>query len=121
MSVYLDYLAEIESRRIQGLAPKPIEDGGLIFEMIALIREAGNEHRAGALKFFIYNTVPGTTSAAAVKAGFLKQIILGEAVVPEITPGFALELLSHMKGGPSIVALLDIALGDAPAIAELAG
>ena len=121
MSVYLDYLAEIESRRIQGLAPKPIDDGGLVFEIIALIKEAGNEHRADALKFLIYNTLPGTTSAAAVKAGFLKQIILGDVIVPEITPAFALELLSHMKGGPSIEVLLDIALGDAPAIAELAG
>ena len=121
MSVYLDYLAEIESRRIQGLAPKPIDDGGLVFEIIALIQDAGSEHRADALKFFIYNTLPGTTSAAAVKAGFLKQIILGEVTVPEITPAFALELLSHMKGGPSVIALLDIALGDAPAIAELAG
>ena len=120
MSVYLDYLAEIESRKIQGLAPKPIDDGGLVLEMIALIKDAGSEHRADALKFFIYNTLPGTTSAAAVKAGFLKQIVLGEAIVPEITPAFALELLSHMKGGPSITVLLDIALGDAPAIAELA-
>ncbi|MBO9379727.1 bifunctional aconitate hydratase 2/2-methylisocitrate dehydratase [Sphingomonas histidinilytica] len=121
MSIYLDYLAEIESRKIQGLAPKPIDDGGLIFEIIAIIKDAGNEHRADALKFFIYNTLPGTTSAAAVKAGFLKQIILGDVVVPEITPAFALELLSHMKGGPSVEVLLDIALGDAPAIATLAG
>ncbi|ATE63198.1 bifunctional aconitate hydratase 2/2-methylisocitrate dehydratase [Rhizorhabdus dicambivorans] len=121
MSVYLDYLAEIESRRIQGLSPKPIDDGGLIFEIIAIIKEAGNEHRADALKFFIYNTLPGTTSAAAVKAGFLKQIILGDVTVPEITPAFALELLSHMKGGPSVEVLLDIALGDAPAIAQAAG
>jgi aconitate hydratase 2/2-methylisocitrate dehydratase len=121
MSIYLDYLAEIESRKDQGLAPKPIDDGGLLFEIIALIKDAGSEHRADALKFFIYNTLPGTTSAAAVKAAFLKQIILGEATVPEITPAFALELLSHMKGGPSIGVLLDIALGDAPAIAEQAG
>lgn len=121
MSIYLDYLAEIESRKIQGLAPKPIDDGGLVFEIIAIIKDAGNEHRADALKFFIYNTLPGTTSAAAVKAGFLKQIILGDVVVPEITPAFALELLSHMKGGPSVEVLLDIALGDAPAIATLAG
>jgi aconitate hydratase 2/2-methylisocitrate dehydratase len=121
MSIYLDYLAEIESRKIQGLAPKPIDDGGLVFEIIAIIRDAGSEHRADALKFFIYNTLPGTTSAAAVKAGFLKQIILGDAVVPEITPAFALELLSHMKGGPSVEVLLDIALGDVPAIAALAG
>ena len=121
MSVYLDYLAEIETRKTQGLAPKPIDDGGLVFEIIALIKDAGNEHRADALKFFIYNTLPGTTSAAAVKAGFLKDIILGTAVVPEITPNFALELLSHMKGGPSIEVLLDVALGTAPALAKQAG
>ncbi len=121
MNLYLDYLAEIESRKTQGLAPKPIDDGGLTGEIIALIRDTGSEYRADALKFFIYNTLQGTTSAAGVKAAFLKQIILGETVVPEITPTFALELLSHMKGGPSIEALLDIALGDDAGLAQQAG
>ena len=121
MTLYLDYLAEIKSRESQGLAPKPIDDGGLTAEIIALIEDAGNEHRADALRFFIYNTLPGTTSAAGVKAAFLKKIILGETVVPEITPAFALELLSHMKGGPSIQVLLDVALGDDAAMAAQAG
>ncbi|WP_338808906.1 bifunctional aconitate hydratase 2/2-methylisocitrate dehydratase [Agrobacterium leguminum] len=121
MNLYLDYLAEIKSREPQGLAPKPIDDGALTAEIIELIKDAGSEHRADALKFFIYNTLPGTTSAAGVKAAFLKQIILGDVVVPEITPTFALELLSHMKGGPSIKVLLDIALGDDAAIATKAG
>lgn len=121
MNLYLDYLAEIKSREPQGLAPKPIDDGALTAEIIELIKDAGSEHRADALKFFIYNTLPGTTSAAGVKAAFLKQIILGEVVVPEITPSFALELLSHMKGGPSIKVLLDIALGNDAAIAAEAG
>jgi len=121
MTLYLDYLAEIKSRESQGLAPKPIDDGGLTGEIIALIEDAGNEHRADALRFFIYNTLPGTTSAAGVKAAFLKKIILGETVVPEITPAFALELLSHMKGGPSIQVLLDVALGDDAAMAAQAG
>lgn len=112
MSVYQDYLAEIDSRKTQGLAPKPIDDGKLIEEIIALIEDTGNEHRPGALQFFIYNTLPGTTSAAAVKAAYLKRIILGETLVDEITPAFALELLMHMKGGPSIRVLLDIALSD---------
>src|SRR3954469_19423978 len=102
MSLYLDYLAEIKSRETQGLAPKPIDDGALTAEIAAIIQDAGSEHRAGALKFFIYNTLPGTTSAAGVKAAFLRRVILGATVVPEITPDFALELLSHMKGGPSI-------------------
>ena len=121
MTLYLDYLAEIKSRESQGLAPKPIDDGALTAEIIALIEDAGNEHRADALRFFIYNTLPGTTSAAGVKAAFLKKIILGETVVPEITPAFALELLSHMKGGPSIQVLLDVALGDDAAMAAQAG
>ena len=67
---------------------------------------------------FIYNTLPGTTPAAGVKAQFLKEIVLGESVVAEITPDFAFELLSHMKGGPSIVVLLDLALGDDAAVAK---
>ncbi|MBB4350087.1 bifunctional aconitate hydratase 2/2-methylisocitrate dehydratase [Aliirhizobium cellulosilyticum] len=121
MNLYSEYLAEIKSREPQGLAPKPIDDGALIAEIITLIEDAGNQHRADALKFFIYNTLPGTTSAAGVKAAFLKKIILGETVVPEITPTFALELLSHMKGGPSVEVLLDIALGDDAAIAKEAG
>ena len=52
-----------------------------------------------------------TTSAAGVKAQFLKEIILKEVVVAEISPTFAFELLSHMKGGPSVEVLLDLALG----------
>lgn len=121
MNAYSDYLTEIKDRANQGLAPKPIDDGGLVRDIITLIEDAGNEHRADALKFFIYNTLPGTTSAADFKAAFLKKIVLGETVVPEITPTFALELLSHMKGGPSVKVLLDIALGDGGPIAELAG
>ncbi|MBB2196888.1 MAG: bifunctional aconitate hydratase 2/2-methylisocitrate dehydratase [Gluconacetobacter sp.] len=121
MNAYSDYLTEIKDRENQGLAPKPIDDGALVRDIITLIEDAGNEHRADALKFFIYNTLPGTTSAADVKAAFLKKIVLGETVVPEITPAFALELLSHMKGGPSIKVLLDIALGDDSTLAKQAG
>ncbi|MFK0335253.1 bifunctional aconitate hydratase 2/2-methylisocitrate dehydratase [Rhizobium sp. NPDC090275] len=121
MNLYLEYLAEIKSRETQGLAPKPIDDGALTGEIIALIEDAGSEYRADALKFFIYNTLPGTTSAAGVKAAFLKKIILGETIAPEISPKFALELLSHMKGGPSVEVLLDVALGNDAEIACQAG
>ncbi len=121
MNLYLDYLSEIKSREGQGLAPKPIDDGALVAEIITLIEDESSEHRTGALNFFIYNTLPGTTSAAGVKAAFLKKVILGEVVVPEVTPKFALELLSHMKGGPSVEVLLDIALSDDADIAAQAG
>ena len=120
MSVYTDYLEQIEARKGQGLHPKPIEDAELVEALIAQIEDAGNEHREASLQFFIYNTLPGTTSAAGAKARFLKRIVLGDAVVEEITPTFALELLSHMKGGPSVEVLLDLALGDDAGIARQA-
>ena len=117
MSLYEDYLTEIETRKAEGLNPKPIDDGALVEELIAQIKDTGNAHREDSLNFFIYNTLPGTTSAAGVKAAFLKEIILGQETVAEISPDFAFELLSHMKGGPSIAVLLDIALGDDAALA----
>lgn len=120
MSLYTDYLNEIEERKSQDLSPKPIEDGALLGEIISQIKDVGHEHREDSLKFFIYNTLPGTTSAAVVKAKFLKEIILSEASVKEISPSFAFELLSHMRGGPSIEVLLDLALGDDPGIAKQA-
>lgn len=113
MSLYSEYLDEIESRKKElGLNPKPIDSADLLSEIIAQIKDTGNEYREDSLKFFIYNTLPGTTSAAGVKAQFLKEIILGQESVAEITSEFAFELLSHMKGGPSIEVLLDLALSD---------
>ncbi|XXK34372.1 bifunctional aconitate hydratase 2/2-methylisocitrate dehydratase [Rhodobacteraceae bacterium nBUS_22] len=118
MSLYLAYLEEIETRKELGLSPKPIDDGLLTAELIAQIKDKDHEHRASSLNFFSYNTLPGTTASAGVKAEFLKEIIIGQADVPEITPVFAFELLSHMKGGPSVKVLLDIALGDESDIAK---
>ena len=118
MSLYTDYLLEIEERKSQELHPKPIEGGALLSEIISQIKDVNHEHREESVKFFIYNTIPGTTSAAGEKAKFLKKIILGDVVVEEISPSFAFELLSHMKGGPSVEVLLDLALGDDASIAR---
>ena len=120
MNIYQDYIQEIEERKAQGLHPKPIDSAELLSAIIEQIKDTANEYRADSLNFFIYNTLPGTTSAAGVKAKFLKEIILGESIVAEITPTYAFELLSHMKGGPSIEVLLDLALGNDEAIAKQA-
>ncbi|MRH98970.1 bifunctional aconitate hydratase 2/2-methylisocitrate dehydratase [Kriegella sp. EG-1] len=117
MSIYTDYLKEIEERKSQGLQPKPIDGSELLSKIIEQIKDVDNEYREASLNFFIYNVLPGTTSAAGVKAKFLKEIILGESVADEITPSFAFEQLSHMKGGPSVKVLLDLALGEDEAIA----
>ena len=120
MSLYSDYIKEIEDRKDQELHPKPIDSGELVAEIITQIKDSGNEHREDSLNFLIYNTLPGTTSAAVEKATFLKEVILGSSVIEEISPTFAFELLSHMKGGKSMEVLLDLALGEDASIAAQA-
>tara|TARA_B100001173_G_C16026083_1_gene564071 strand:+ start:446 stop:3244 length:2799 start_codon:yes stop_codon:yes gene_type:complete len=118
MSRYVKYLQEIKERKVEGLNPKPIDSDDLLSEIISQIKDKKNEHRSSSINFFIYNVLPGTTSAAKVKAKFLKEIILREFVVEEISPVFAFEQLSHMKGGPSIEVLLDLALGTDKSISK---
>ena len=70
MSIYKDYIKEIEQRKDQGLAPKPIDGAELLSEIIEQIKDLENDHRKDSINFFVYNTLPGTTSAAGVKARF---------------------------------------------------
>ena len=119
MSLYSEYMEEIKTREKElGLHPKPIDSAELLSEIITQIKDTNNKDRTDSLQFFIYNTLPGTTSAAGEKAKFLKEIILGEETLEEISPKFALELLSHMKGGPSVKVLLDLSLSDDDKIAK---
>ena len=120
MSLYLEYIQEIEDGKAQGLHPKPIDSGKLTAEIITQIKDLHNEHRSESLNFLIYNTLPGTTDAAVEKAKFIEEIILGASVVEEISGEFAFELLSHMKGGPSVKTLLNLALSDDIPIADKA-
>ena len=112
MNHYKNYLEEINKRRENGLNPKPIDNGELLSEIIDQIVDLNHIDRKDSLNFFIYNVIPGTTSAARVKAAFLKQIIVGDINLKEISPDFAFELLSHMKGGPSIEVLIDFISGN---------
>ena len=118
MSKYPTYLQEIEDRKAQGLHPKPIDDASLLNDIIDQIKDPNHPDRKDSLRFFLYNVLPGTTSAAGVKAAFLKELILGEVHVEEVDRASAFEQLSHMKGGPSIEVLLDLALGENNSIAE---
>ena len=116
-NIYQDYINEIEERKQQGLHPQPIDSAELLDEIINQIKDINNTERENCIYFFIYNVLPGTTAAAKVKAYFLKDIILEKSKIEEIKPDFALELLSHMKGGPSIQVLIDLALGNEESIA----
>ena len=121
MSLYESYLEEIEERKGMGLNPKPIDDESLANEIISQIKDNNNKYRKESLNYFIYNMLPGTTGAANAKAHFLKEIVTEDFSIDEISPDFALELLSHMKGGPSIEVLLDLALEGEEIIAKKAG
>ena len=121
MSLYESYLEEIEERKGMGLNPKPIDDESLANEVISQIKDNDNKYREDSLNYFIYNMLPGTTGAANAKAHFLKEIVTEDFSIDEISPDFALELLSHMKGGPSIEVLLDLALEGEDLIAKKAG
>ena len=74
MNLYTDYLNEIVKRKEQGLQPKPIDDGLLVKELILQIKDSKNKYREDSLKFLIYNTLPGTTSAAGEKSKFLNSL-----------------------------------------------
>ena len=56
MSLYQEYLNEIEERKGQGLHPKPIDGAELLSEIINQIKDVNNEYREDSVKFFIYNT-----------------------------------------------------------------
>jgi len=73
MSLYSKYLDEIVKRKKLGLSPQPIENAELTSEIILQIKDIHCEHHEESLKFFIYNTLPGTTAAASVKSQFLKK------------------------------------------------
>ena len=81
-------------------------------EIIKKIKDLNHSDRDNCIQYFIYNVTPGTTSAANLKAEFLKEIILNDFSIEEISPSFAFELLSHMKGGgASVEVLIDLLLG----------
>ena len=121
MSLYESYLKEIEERKGMDLHPKPIDDKALTNEIISQIKDIENKYREDSLNHFIYNVLPGTTGAAEAKAQFLKEVILEKISLKEISSDFALELLSHMKGGPSVEVLLDLVLDAEEPIALKAG
>ena len=120
MSAYSNYQLEILKRKELGLSPKPIESSEILNEIIGDIKRNNSSTRKKSLNHLIFNTLPGTTPAAKVKAEFLKDIILNVENIEEISIDFAFELLSHMKGGPSIRVLLDIAFSNNKILAKKA-
>ncbi len=78
MSFFTAYLDEIKDRKDTGSESESrLKTANLRLEVIAQIKDVTNEHREQSLEYFIFNTLPGTTNAAGVKAEFLKEIILG--------------------------------------------
>ena len=75
MSEYKVYLQETNKRKEMGLGPKPIDSDNLARDIIGQILDLNHPFRKDSIQQLIYNVSPGTTSAANVKANFLKDII----------------------------------------------
>ena len=110
MDLYKEYLTEITLRKEKGLSAKPIDNGDLARAIIKHVKSKDSKHHDKCVDFLIFNMLPGTTKAAGEKAEFLKQIITSVYKIDKISIDRAFELLSHMKGGPSIKVLIDLAL-----------
>ena len=91
MYFYKDYIEEIKYRKSIGLEPKPIDNGKLLSEIVKKIKDFNNPDRDNCIQYFIYNVTPGTTSAASLKAKFLKEIILNDFSIEEISTSFAFD------------------------------
>ena len=75
MIKYIEYLEEIEQRKSQELDPKPIDGAELLIEIISQIKDYNHKDRKDSINFFIYNVLPGTTSAAIIKSKFLVKTL----------------------------------------------
>ena len=72
---------KLKNEKFKVLEPKPIDNGVLLFDIITEIKDVDSSIRDKSIDFFVYNVLPGTTSAAGVKATFLKEIILEETFI----------------------------------------
>ena len=55
MSLYSEYLHEIEARKSQDLDPKPIDSADLLSEIISQIKDSNNKYRNESLNFLIHS------------------------------------------------------------------
>ena len=90
MSLFDDYLSEIEKRKKQGSKAEAVGDDALTTELIGHICRMRPAPPCGLSGPFWSITPCGTTSAAGVKAKFLKDIISGNIEVAEISAESAL-------------------------------
>jgi aconitate hydratase 2/2-methylisocitrate dehydratase len=98
MDLYRTYLTEIENRKSEGLQPKPIDDGKLLNELITHIKNPTSNERDNCIDFLIYNTLPGTTSAAGGSSSGLAFRILEAGYRLNISRMFACLLLLAVIG-----------------------
>ena len=57
MSLFIEYLKEIEQRKSQELDPKPIDGAELLNKIILQIKDPNHKYRKDSLDFFIYNVL----------------------------------------------------------------
>ena len=94
---YHEKVEKLSHNSVQSDQSLSILNAEISHEIIDIIKDVNSVHRDDSLRFLVYNTLPGTTGAAGVKAQFLREIIIAETAVPGISPALAFEQLLHMK------------------------
>lgn len=73
MSLYTDYLKEIEARKEQDLHPKPIDDGALVAELIEQIKDSDNAHRETSFSSSSTTPCPAPPARPASRRPFSRR------------------------------------------------
>ena len=98
------YTAEATQRAQTGLPPLPLtaEQAEELTQMLA----SGHPESAALLNLLANRVEPGVSKAAAVKARWLEQVVLGQASAASLSPQAAIDMLAQMGGGYNVAALL---------------
>ena len=98
------YNAEAAQRANNGLPPLPLTAGQT--EALTQLLANGHAESDTLLHLLAHRVEPGVSKAAAVKASWLEQVVLGEVNVTNCPPQAAIGLLAQMGGGYNVAALL---------------
>ena len=100
------YKKEKEARLDQGLPPLPI--GPELTAEVCRLLEQGHGESALLLDMLLERVEPGVSRSAAVKAGWLKKVALGEVRAQAIDSAAAVAGLGQMGGGYNVDALIEL-------------
>ncbi|MEA3348811.1 MAG: aconitate hydratase B, partial [Pseudomonadota bacterium] len=119
MEILKEYQKAADRRQASGIPPLPLS----VAEVTAVIErlpQSSKEERQNLLFLLSERVNPGVDEAAGIKAGFLAEVISGQAAEAGIEALTAVRWLGTMRGGYNLTPLLDTMGDKRPAVATAA-